>query len=59
MTQPLHLTDGERAALIAVLRRLIDFDPEPLSPQIQVLRAILERLEPMKPQSIPEDASTE
>ena len=58
MTQPLHLTDGERAALIAVLRRLIDFDPEPLSPQIQVLRAILERLEPIKPQSIPEDAST-
>ena len=48
----------ERAILITVLRRLVDFDPQPLSPQIQALKAILERLEPQKPHPIPETAST-
>jgi len=56
--QRLDLTDNERAILITVLRRLVDFDPQPLSPQIQALKAILERLEPQKPQPIPETAST-
>jgi hypothetical protein len=56
--QRLDLTDNERAILIAVLRRLVDFDPQPRSPQIQALKAILERLEPHKPQPIPETAST-
>ena len=37
---------------------LVDFDPQPLSPQIQALKAILERLEPQKPQPIPDTAST-
>ena len=54
--QQLDLTDNERAALIIALRRLVE--PQPLSPQNQALRAILERLEPQKPQSVPEDAST-
>ena len=54
--QRLDLTDNERAALITALRRLVE--PQPLSPQNQVLRAILDRLEPHKPQSLPEDAST-
>jgi hypothetical protein len=42
--QRLDLTDNERAILIAAPRRLVDFDPQTLSPQIQALKAILERL---------------
>ena len=56
--QRLDLTDNERAVLIAALRRLVDFDSQPLFSQSQALKAILERLEPQKPQSLPEDAST-
>jgi predicted component of type VI protein secretion system len=56
--QRLDLSDNERAVLITALRRLVDFDPQPLSPQIQALKAILERLDPHKPQSIPDIAST-
>jgi hypothetical protein len=58
MMQQLDLTDNERATLITALRRLVDLDPQPLSPQIQALKAILERLEPQKPQPIPDTAST-
>jgi hypothetical protein len=29
--------DNERAILITALRRLVDFDPQPLLPQIQAL----------------------
>ena len=58
MMQRLDLTDNERAILIASLRRLVDFDPQALSPQIQALKAILGRLEPQKPQPIPDTAST-
>jgi hypothetical protein len=54
----LDLTDHERAVLITTLRRLVDFDPQPVSPQVQALRAILERLEPQKPQAVPDTAST-
>ena len=54
----LDLTDNERAILITALRRLVDFDPQLLSPQTQALKAILERLEPQKPQPIPDTAST-
>ena len=54
----LDLSDNERAILITALRRLVDFDPQPLSPQIQTLKAILERLDPQKPQPIPDTAST-
>jgi hypothetical protein len=56
--QRLDLTDNERAILITALRRLVEFDPPSLSPQIQALKAILERLQPQKPQSIPDTAST-
>jgi hypothetical protein len=56
MMQRLDLTDNERAVLIAALRRLVDFGP--LSPQTQALKAILERLEPQKPQPIPDTAGT-
>src|SRR5215831_9991177 len=51
MMHRLDLTDNERAVLITALRRLVDFDRQPLSPQIQALKAILERLEPQKPQT--------
>jgi len=57
-SQRLDLSDNERAILITTLRRLVDFDPQPRSPQIQALKAILERLEPQKPQPIPDTAST-
>jgi hypothetical protein len=56
MMQRLDLTDNEQAILITVLRRLVDFGP--LSPQTQALKAILERLEPQKPQPIPDTAGT-
>jgi hypothetical protein len=58
MMQHLDLSDNERAILITALRRLVDFDPQLLSPQTQALKAILERLEPPKPQPIPDTAST-
>jgi hypothetical protein len=56
MMQRLDLTDNERAILITALGRLVNFDP--LSPQTQALKAILERLEPQKPQPIPDTAGT-
>jgi translation elongation factor EF-1alpha len=52
----LDLTDHERAALITALRRLLEL--QPLSPHSRALQAILDRLEPHKPKSLPEDAST-
>ena len=52
----LDLTDNERAMLVVALRRLVESEPDALS--AQTLEAILERLRPQKPQSIPEDAST-
>jgi predicted component of type VI protein secretion system len=58
MMHRLDLTDNERAILITALRRLLDFDPQSLSLQIQALNAILERLEPQKPQPLPDTAST-
>ncbi len=56
--QRLDVTDNERAILVTTLRRLVDFDPQSLSPQIQALKGILERLELQKPQPIPDTAST-
>jgi hypothetical protein len=58
MMQRFDLTDNERAILITALRRLVDFDPQLLSPQTQALKAILERLKPQKPQPIPDTAGT-
>jgi hypothetical protein len=58
MMPRLDLTDNERAVLITALRRLVDFDPRTLSPQTYALKAILERLEPHKPQPIPDTAGT-
>jgi hypothetical protein len=57
MMHRLDLTDNERAILITAPRRLLDFDPQSLSLQIQALKAILKRLEPDKPQAIPDTAT--
>ena len=58
MMQRLDLSDNERAVLITALRRLVESDPQTLSPQIQALKAILERLEPQRPQPISDTAGT-
>jgi hypothetical protein len=42
----LELTDDEAQALVRVIREAIDSDRFPLSPRVQVLRAILARLKP-------------
>src|SRR5947207_1372995 len=41
-----ELDEGEKAALIAELKRIIAADPFPMSPRVRQLRAILEKLEP-------------
>jgi hypothetical protein len=49
-----RLTDDEKTALTALLKRTIDADHYPLSPRIRVLRGILARLEPPKPAPAPQ-----
>ena len=51
-----ELTDEEATALVRLLREAIDSDRFPLSPRVQVLRAILARLrpEPARPAASPE-----
>ncbi len=56
--EQLELSDNERAVLAALLHEVLDYGGDPLSPRIEALKAILARLEPQKPQAIPEDAST-
>jgi hypothetical protein len=48
-----RLTDDEKVALIALLKRTINDDRYPLSPRITVLRRILAKLEPPKPAPAP------
>jgi hypothetical protein len=47
------LTDDEKRALAALLKRAIDEDRYPLSPRITQLRGILAKLEPPKPTPAP------
>jgi len=42
----LDLTEDETAAVAMLLRRTIDDDRYPLSPRIQVLRAVLNKIHP-------------
>jgi hypothetical protein len=42
----LELTDDKERALVQFLRRTLDFDPFPLAPRLDPLRAILAKLEP-------------
>ena len=46
----LDLADDEKAALVAHLRRALEYDPFPFAPQLDPLKAILAKLEPPKPQ---------
>ena len=47
------LTDDEKVALAALLKRAIDDDRYPLSPRIGTLRSILAKLEPPRPAPTP------
>jgi hypothetical protein len=48
-----RLTQDEKTALAALLKRTIDDDRYPLSPRIGVLRGILAKLEPPRPAPAP------
>jgi len=48
-----RLTDDEKTALTALLKRTIDDDRYPLSPRISQLRGILAKLQPPKPAPAP------
>ena len=48
-----RLTDDEKVALVALLKRTIDGDRYPLSPRIGMLRGILAKLEDPKPAPAP------
>jgi hypothetical protein len=48
-----RLTDAEKTALVALLRRTIDDDRYPLSPRISQLRDIPAKLQPPKPAPAP------
>ena len=48
-----RLTDDEKTALVALLKRTIDDDRYPLSPRIRTLRGILAKLEPPRPAPAP------
>jgi hypothetical protein len=48
-----RLTDDEKVALVALLKRTIDEDRYPLSPRICTLRGILAKLQPPKPAPLP------
>jgi hypothetical protein len=48
-----RLTDDEKTALTALLKRSIADDRYPLSPRIGKLRGILAKLQPPKPEPAP------
>ena len=48
-----RLTDDEKTALVALLKRSIDADRYPLSPRIGQLRGILVKLQGPKPAPAP------
>ena len=48
-----RLTQDEKTALTALLKRTIDADRYPLSPRIGQLRGILAKLQPPKPAPAP------
>jgi hypothetical protein len=53
MTEPLDLTDGEKRALIALLRETLEYARFPLAPRLDPLKAILAKLEPPPPRPAP------
>ena len=48
-----RLSDDEKTALVALLKRTIDADRYPFSPRIYMLKGILAKLEPPKPAPLP------
>ena len=48
-----QLTDDEKTALLALLKRTINDDRYPLSPRIGTLKGILAKLQPPKPAPTP------
>jgi hypothetical protein len=53
MTEQLELTDEEKRALIALLKRTLHYTRYPLTPRLDPLKAILAKLEPSRPQPEP------
>ncbi len=49
--ETLTLTEDEERALIALLKRTIDYDPFPLAPRLDPLKAILAKLDPPPPRT--------
>jgi len=53
VTIPRDLTDDEKLALAALLKRTIENDRYPLSPRRRPLKAIPAKLEPLRPVAEP------
>jgi hypothetical protein len=53
MTEQLDLTDEEKRALIALLKRTLEYARFPLAPRLDPLKAILAKLDPPTPQPEP------
>ncbi len=53
MPERLDLTAEEKAALIALLKRTLEYARYPLAPRLDPLKAILAKLEPPPPQPAP------
>lgn len=51
-----ELDEGDKAALVELLRRTIAADPFPMSSRVRQLRAILEKLQPPSPRPQPHAA---
>jgi hypothetical protein len=49
----LDLTDDEKAALVAHPQHALEYDPYPFAPRLDLLKAILAKLEPPAPRSEP------
>jgi hypothetical protein len=51
--EQLDLTDEEKRALIALLKRTLEYARFPLAPRLDPLKAILAKLDPQPPQPEP------
>jgi alkanesulfonate monooxygenase SsuD/methylene tetrahydromethanopterin reductase-like flavin-dependent oxidoreductase (luciferase family) len=48
----LDVTDDEARALAKHLRQALDYDPDPLAPRLDPLKAILAKLEPQTARAV-------
>ena len=53
MTEQLDLTDDEKRALIALLKRTLEYARFPLAPRLDPLKAILAKLDSPPPRPAP------